>query len=85
MVFAFAKVYSQEISAQTTIVDVKQIVATVDPDFDTKSITGVVTVTFTMLQDAEEVALDAIDMAVNDHTPSFEITATEKQILFKAM
>lgn len=81
--FAFAKAYSQEISPQTTIADFKLITAVLSFDFEMKKVSGQLETTFTMVEDATEVALDAHNMSVVDKTPGFEINATATQILFK--
>lgn len=75
--------YSQEISPQTAVVDVLRIEALLAPDFEEKSINGKLEVRFTMLQEAQEVALDAQKMTVVDRTPQFEIISTDTQIIFK--
>ena len=73
----------QEISSQTEIVDFLRIEGTLSFDFDKKEVKGQIFATFTMLQDTDEVVLDAQDMQVVNKTPEFEITATDSQIIFK--
>ena len=81
--FAFAKAYTQEISPQTSVVDVQTIDAQLTIDFDSESVAGSVITTFKMLNDADSVALDAQNMTVVDQTPLFDIVTTDSTIVFK--
>lgn len=80
---AFAKAYSQEISLQSSIVDVQNISAALSLDFDTQEVSGSVVTTFRMLKSANEVALDAQKMSITDQTPLFDIVATDSTVVFK--
>lgn len=59
---AFAKAYSQELSAQLDVVDFEKIATTLKINQTKKSVDGTLTVTFKMLKNAQEVYLDAINM-----------------------
>ncbi|MDE0598098.1 MAG: M1 family metallopeptidase [Dokdonia donghaensis] len=79
---AFAKAYTQEISAQTKTIDFKQVTASLSLDFDTKSVLGKVTTTFTALQDVNQVVMDGKAMQLVDKTPVFAISTTDTTIVF---
>ncbi len=81
--FAFAKANSQEISSQTSVVDVLRIEATLALDVESKSIFGDLKVSFKMLKSATTVALDAKNMEVINTTLEFDVEATVNQIVFK--
>lgn len=78
----FGKAAAQEIAAQTTVVDVQHIEASIALDFEKEMVHGQVVTTFTMLQSAKAVLLDAHKMQVVDKTPLFDITATDSTIVF---
>lgn len=82
VITAFAKAYSQEISPQTSVVDIQEITAILDLDFDNKAISGEVTVAFKMLQDVKKILLDAKNMTVvpKNTNADITITTTEKHI-----
>lgn len=81
-ILAFAKAYAQEISPQTAVVDVKSIAASLNLDFEGQSVAGTVETTFTMLESANKVVLDAHHMTIEDQTPLFKITATDSTLIF---
>ncbi|TVZ51041.1 M1 family metallopeptidase [Dokdonia sp. Hel_I_53] len=84
LVFAFAKAYSQEISPQTSIVDVQKIAATLELNVENETISGKVNMVFKMLENANEVSLDAKNMQLKGKTaPSqIRVTATKDNITF---
>ncbi len=81
--FAFAKANCQEISPQTKIVDFEQISAALSFKYEAREVSGQMVVTFKMLENADGVYLDGVNMTVEDKTPDIEITATDTQIFFK--
>lgn len=80
---AFAKAYTQELSPQYTIVDFKKIETTLKVDHALKRVDGTVTVSFLMLQNAQEVFLDAQSMEGVPLSKDMTIKFTKDKILFK--
>jgi len=80
---AFAKALAQQISPQTYVVDILRIAATIDLDFDKETVQGAYEVDFLMLEDANEVLLDAKDMTVSKSlsTSSIAISSTKSHII----
>ena len=71
--------------AQVSTVDVENITATIEPEAETKSVTGTMTVTFQLLKDASEVRLDAVNMTLLDFdSEEMTITAEDKAIVFRS-
>lgn len=83
-IYAFAKAYSQDISPQTEVVDFQRIETTLKLNYPKKSVDGKMSVSFKMLQDAEEVYLDAIQMEGVSLSDDIEINFTDKTIFLRS-
>ena len=73
--------YGQDNPSQLEIVDFTHILAVVEPDLDDKTITGKVTVSFTMKGDAPSVFIDAKAMDVYLREGDVRLEALEDRIL----
>jgi aminopeptidase N len=71
----------QQISEQTSQVDILRIQATLTPTFETRAMYGKVTVTFRPLFAVKEIRLDAQKMKVSNGSENASVTATDTQIL----
>ena len=76
--------YTQNSPSQVGIVDFKTIKATLEPNLETKGISGMVQVFFTIEQDVDSVFLDAKEMTITKSDPNIVTAATATQIILES-